>query len=223
MRDEATRLEATRHRRARKRAEAAPAGFVTGRGLRERLGITKGDLRALTYHKVIAADDRNGAGYALYSLERVARLQALQANGSLFPSDDASTDEGRSFPYSAEDGVRVFGLLDQGRAITEVIRETKIHPLIVKRIFADFEDIDGSILLPKTVVDKINAMTPLADGSSLRDAGGVLELIELLGKGRVCKQCAAPNTVDRCWDCLIIERRASLKAARDGAHKPQTP
>jgi hypothetical protein len=215
MRGDRQGTTAVRRTRARKRAEAVRGGFVTSRGLRDRLGITDAQFRSLTYRSVIAADDHNSAGYAIYSPKTVERLMSLQANGSLFPPVSASTTgDGHALPYSAADGVRVFELLEQGRTIKEIILETRIHPLVVKRIGGDYDDISGTISLPKTVVDKINALDQLPGSFPLRDADGVLEVIELCAQGRACRKCKAPETVDLCQDCLIIEQRRARQRMR---------
>lgn len=209
----------------RKRAELAPAGFVTQRSLREKVGLSATQFRSLLAREVITSDRMNSQGYVVYSMETVERLLTMKADGTLFrdlTSDPSSVADAGNFTtrYSADEGVRVFELLDQGRSLKDVILATKIHPLLVKFIRADYDDITGSIHLPKPVVDKINALKGLPGSFPLRNAYGVLESFKLYAENRVCSgegstEGCTQLALNLCQDCLTRKHRLARQRARE--------
>lgn len=213
-----------RRLRLRERKASAPAGFVTRPVLCERVGLNASQFRALVTSNVIISDGTNPHGYALYTLDTVERLVAMKRDGSLFrtlssaepTSDEASATRHAAsmvtaaMHYSAEDGVRVFELLHEGKALEEIILSTRIHPLIVKAIRVDYDDITGSIHLPKSMVEQVNGLGrdgKLAGAFPVRDAADVFAVIELCSIDRTCSTCGQNPAITACEDCLTQERR----------------
>lgn len=211
----------------RQRREEAPQGFLTRRTLCERVGLTDSQIRALASSSIIESDGLNSHGYALYSNATAERLAAMKRDGTLFrtitPNGSeidltaTSTSESRitspTLRYSAEDGVRVFELLGEGKSLEVVVRETRIHPLIVKAIRIDYDDLTGSIHLSKHVVDRLNefgTQGKLSGGFPLRDDADVLAVVELCAIDRTCSSCEKNPALSSCEDCLAKERRAAL-------------
>lgn len=202
---------------------AAPEGYFTRDALRDKVGLTEAQIRSLTARDVIVADGTNASGYALYKKATVERLLEMKTDGSLFrhlSEEGVPTAEALSTliaRYPAEDGVRVFELLREGKTLEEIILATRIHPLVVKCIAADYDDITGSIHLPKRVVDQMNALGvagKLLGAFPLRDADNVYEVVELSAQERTCETCGTEAAINRCMTCLVNARRAALAAAR---------
>ena len=221
-----------------KRKEDAPPGFVVRRVLCEKVGLNNAQFRALTKTGVIVSDGANSNGYALYTNETVRRLMAMKGDGTLFRSLASMTSDviddvpaaGNATPtasvktaplvtpamhYSAEDGVRVFELLDEGKQLKDIILSTRIHPLIVKAILVDYDDLIGSIQLPKDIVDRLNALGndgKLPGAFPLRDANDVFAVVELCTVERTCSSCAKNAALTSCEECLVQGRRAMLRS-----------
>lgn len=228
-----TRRSAGRHRnktvgdpterrlKNRQRAEAAPEGFVTRRVLRETLGLSEAQIRVLISKDVVTADGTNSSGYALYKTTTVTRLLRMKGDGSLFPAvsfaaaatpNVASDATNAILPYTAEEGVCVFELLRDGKTLLEIVLATKIHPLVVKTIRVDYDDIAGAICLPKDIVAQINELGKagkLLGGFPVRSAEDVFQAIELSANDRTCSTCETNPALTSCESCLVQARRAS--------------
>ena len=213
----------------RRRRESAPEGFVTRRTLCETLGLSDHQLRVLAKTNVLTSDGVNNSGYALYKTETLNRLIAMKSDGSLFQHvaprpntpDDVPSRPAMSatLHYSAEDGVRVFELLRDGKTLAEIILATRIHPMVVKSIRVDYDDITGSIHLPQDVVARMNALGnagKLPGAFPLRDANDVFAIVDLCAIDRTCSTCEANAALTSCEDCLVKERRATLAMSRTG-------
>ena len=227
----------------RKRKEDAPPGFVVRRVLCEKVGLSDTQFRALAKTGVIVSDGANSNGYALYTNETVRRLMAMKGDGTLFRSLASMTPDaidnvpaaGNVTPtasvktaplvtptmhYSAEDGVRVFELLDEGKTLKDIILATRIHPLIVKAVLVDYDDLTGTIHLPKSIVDQLNdfGQTGKLPGAfPVRNAADVFAIVELCTVDRTCSTCQKNAALTSCEDCLVQERRAALAGmARTG-------
>ena len=215
-----------RRLRLRERKESAPAGFVTRSVLCERVGINTSQFRALVTSNVILSDGVNSHGYALYTLDTVERLIAMKHDGSLFrtlassePTSSSNEAAAHQRPlmtaamhYSAEDGVRVFELLHAGKSLEQIILQTRIHPLIVKAIRADYDDITGSVHLPRDIVDRLNDFGRagrLPGAFPVRSSEDVITVVELCAVDRTCSTCEINAAVSSCEDCLAQERRAT--------------
>lgn len=211
----------------RQRADAAPAGFVTRRVLCEKVGLTEQQFRALVSIDVLTSDGTNGSGYALYKDSTVERLITMKGDGSLFrhlsgtPTKGGATSVITTSPtlhYSAEDGVRVFELLSAGKTLAAIILETRIHPMLVKAIRIDYDDITGSIHLSKDMVDQLNDFGRagrLPGSFPVRSGDDVLKVIEFCAVDRTCSICEQNAALTACEDCLAQEHRAA-RAARTG-------
>lgn len=216
----------TRRLQLRQRKEEAPPGFFTRRALCEKVGLTDTQFRTLARAKIVVSDGANSHGYALYSLANVDRLVTMKRDGSLFRQLSASSAASKTphasppafvasptLHYSAEDGVRVFELLRDGKTLEEIILTTRIHPLLVKAIRVDYDDITGSIHLPKYTVDQLNVLGRdgrLPGAFPVRDDADVLAVLELCAVDRTCSTCERNAALSSCEDCLNNARRASL-------------
>lgn len=218
---------ATRRLQARKRGHTAPKGYVTRRGLRDEAGITEAHLRSLLWRRVIVSDGVNGQGYAVYSLEVLERVKAMKADGSLYraigaPHPTAATTgaapDNDGACYSAQEAVQVFRLLDKGVSVKEIILETQIHPMLVKFIRADYDDIEGAVYLPRSIVEKINALRHLPGSFPLRDGNGILEVLETYATQRACATAGCPRPAhDQCLICLTQTHRLARQRQREAA------
>ena len=211
------------------RKEAAPEGYVSRRTLCEKVGLTDTQFRALAKTNIISSDGANGHGYALYKHATVQRLLTMKADGSLFrqlPSTATAngTSLNASLPiptlhYSAEDGVRVFELLDEGKTLKDIILLTRIHPMLVKAIRVDYDDITGSIHMSQVAVERMNALGndgKLPGAFPLRDANDVFAVVELCAVDRTCSTCEANAALTSCEECLLKERRQAIAMSRTG-------
>lgn len=212
----------------RRRAREAPPGFYTRAGLRAKVGLSEPQLRSLLSIGVIVAEEKNSAGYTLYSEQSVRVLMARKAEGMLFktttkvdtteypatiPSAPTPTPKPvntkpikTSLPprveYSAEDGVRVFELLALSRPVMDIILETKIHPLTVKQIQHDYDEFVGSVTITKSIMDEINKLTKLPGSFPLRTGSDLAETLILCTEDRTCSECTRNHCASLCAPCV---------------------
>lgn len=202
--------------------EETPEGYVTRRTLCEKVGLTDKQFRALAVDRVIASDGVNGGGYAIYKTSTVERLLTMKGEGTLFRRmASATTTSSAATPsasYSAEEGVRVFELLRDGKSLEEIILTTRIHPLLVKAIRIDYDDITGSIHLSRDIVSQLNdfgSAGKLPGGFPLRDANDIFSVMELCAIDRTCSTCEANPALTSCESCLVHARRAARTGTDD--------
>lgn len=201
--------------------EETPEGYVTRKTLCEKVGLTDKQFRALAVDRVVTSDGVNGGGYAIYKTSTVERLLTMKGEGSLFrriSNATASTSAAPPATYSAEDGVRVFELLRDGQSLEAIILSTKIHPLVVKAIRIDYDDITGSIHLTRDIVDQINdfgSAGRLPGGFPLHDANDVFSVLELCAIDRTCSTCETNAALTSCEGCLVQARRTARTGTSD--------
>lgn len=217
------RDDVTHRLRKRKRAVAAPEGYYTRSVLRDKLGVTEAQIRSLVAHNVVESEGTNADGYAIYSDKQLQRLLDRKADGTLFrrvrefsaAAEDASSV---GTTYTAEQGVRVFELLHEEKTLEQIILTTKFHPLVVKRVQQDYDEIAGSIMLPKRIVDKMNAIDNLPGSFPLKDGTSVLEVLELSAEARLCSECHRFESIGLCDVCIANMRRRERRAAEGEAN-----
>lgn len=204
----------------RKRARVAPPGFVTRGVLMEKVGLTEGQIRSLIAAGEVEAEGENSDGYAYYSEKLVERLLIKKADGSLFRRARSAALASADMPvasYSSDQGVKVFELLSARVRIEQIVLQTKIHPLVVKRIREDFDDMSQSIHLPREVVDRLNGFKNLPGAYPLTDAAGVLDVFEQCSQNRLCSMCSKFDSVGLCEVCLNADRRSERKKREEAA------
>lgn len=188
------------------RREHCPSGYCTAPMLRDRLGITEGEFRSLASAGVIAADKHNAGNCALYTEASVQTLLNRQADGSLFKFSDEPRSRKPIAPsstYTAEDGVKVFELLEQQTPLPQIVLKTRLLPQVVKRIQHDYDDMIGSITVPKTIVEQMNRLrTRLSGPIPVRSATDLLTVLTIAAEDRTCLQCKAVSCADLCVSCL---------------------
>ena len=106
--------------------------------------------------------------------------------------------------YTAEDGVRVFEMLRDRKTLVEIVLATKIHPRVVKAIHADYDDITGSIHIPRAIVDKLNELgrrRAVQGEFPVQSARALLAVFEGCIARRACSSCHAQPPIKLCADC----------------------
>ena len=217
-----TRLQNKRLYR-RKRARVAPPGYVTSAVLMERVGLSLSQFKSLAAKKLIAADGENGEGYGYYPEKLVQQLLIKKADGSLFRNarTEPAGQESTLANYTPEQGVHVFELLHEGKSSEQIVLilgsndATRVHPLIVKRIREDYDEMTGSIHLPRAIVEQINQFEHLPGTFPLTDAAGLFDMIEQVVQNRLCSECKQIDSVGLCAACIMAQRRREKRDAHD--------
>lgn len=197
--------------RQRRRSQTAPPGYYTKSMLKEKAGLTEAQIRSILWHKIILSDGTTSENYALYSERSVEKLMNMKADGSLFRRlrdlKAGSVEDGSTIVanYSEVQGVQVFELLSAGKSLEEIILTLRMHPLVVKRIREDYDEITGSIHLPRRVVEQLNAFGAqgLPGTFPLGDANDVLDVFQGYTVVRACPNCPDRLTSPFCSECTM--------------------
>lgn len=222
--DKKSRDAVSERLRQQRRAQTAPPGYYTKAMIKEKVGLSEPAMRSILWHKIITSDTQSSGGYTLYSEKSVEKLINMKADGSLFRElrklkAGALLDENSSTVvanYSDVQGVEVFELLGEGRSLEEIIVETRIHPLVVKRIREDYDDITGSIHIPRRVVDQLNAFEEkgLPGTFPVKDANAVLDFFQGYALVRACPTCSDRLASIYCTQCTIAQSEAAMFTSR---------
>lgn len=208
--------------RTRRKSQECPPGFFTRGMLREKLGLKENQIRSLVASGDLAAVTQNTYGYAVYSEAAVQRLLNQKADGTLFkklrPQPLLGDDPGVRMTYAAEEGVTVFELLAAGKTLEQIIIGAKIHPLVAKRIREDYDDITGSLHIPRSIVDQINKLHFLPGSFPVHEASALLDTLQQCSETRACSGCNKNEASALCRICQrkeIVESQAREQAARE--------
>lgn len=198
---------------------AAPAGFVTGRMIRDALELTMSTFRSLYARGVIKSVRRDSRGGFLYPENTIEELKAYlhetsQQNaptGKLLP---ATRDP--VVPYSMEECTAVFERLQQGESPVTISLATKIHPAVMNVIVKDYARLSGSMWVTKETVDALNRMTklpslPIESGADL--VANFEELIEMHARATKCMTCRKSARPDECSGCQTKAQSANTNGA----------
>jgi hypothetical protein len=193
--------------------------------LRQKLGISASDMRSLAATGVIVEDARNSGNYALYNDLQVQKLLRMQAEGLLFDRSGAlETNPIRIGGYTREEGLRVFELLAADTSLVSIVSETRLHPVVVAQIKSDFDEMSGSIRIPRRILDQMNGLTTLSGSFPLRSASDVLEVMQCAAEDRTCSNCSRADAAGLCYACIhaeLAEERPPMPDGRnDSAPKP---
>lgn len=164
---------------------------------------------------MISATKYNEGNYALYSEEYIQKLLNRQADGSLFKySEDTPTT------YTAEDGVKVFELLEKGIPLHHIVLQTRLLPQVVTRIKADYNDMIRSITVPSAILDQMDQLRMRLTGPfPLRSATDMLSVMMIAAEDRTCFQCKTASCAELCVSCL---RGRFTPSPSDEAKTPTT-
>lgn len=196
-------------RRGRKPLSPCPPGFYTAAQIRDRLGVSERQFRQLTAARVISASRYSETNMALYSEQLLQMLLNRQADGSLFSY--RKEEDGTVVPvpqplvvpttYTPEQGVQVLEMLDQQIPILRIVLETKLLPQVVRRIQMEYDEMVGSLTIPKRVLDQMNKL-PLEGSFPLRFATDILEIMQAALQIRACTTCERTRAMSVCSRCF---------------------
>lgn len=114
---------------------------------------------------------------AQYTVDQVQMMKKLVVKQS----------KGMIVKYDSDDSYRVCHLIAQGKSVSEVLLETKLHPHAVKAILSDYSEISGSLFLNNKQVERINAL-PLDGNFPVKSGEDVVLLLEGAAK-EDCERC----------------------------------
>lgn len=184
-----------------------------------RLGINQSQFRSIYQRGIIQADEYNDGNNALYSEAKLQLLINKQIDGSLFKTGNpVHPDSFVPTVYSADDGVRVFELLEAKKPLHIIAIETRLHPQVVRRIAEDYIDMVEGIIVPRAILDQMNKLTLLPGRFPLRCATDVLEVMTNAATDRLCP-CGNAPMADLCMSCI----RGRLKQPPQAPSPPPSP
>lgn len=217
----------SRGRKQKRDREMTPPGFYTRDQVRDRLELTEREIRKLAASQVLRTDRMTRAGYALYSEGQLHTLLNRKRDGSLFHFDadkivtrPADANVGA---YGAEDGVRVFELIERRTPLPHIAIMTGLHPRVVDQIRYDYDVLSGSMTIPKEHVDQMNALRRLPGRFPLRAPTDVLEVLTLADAERACPTCQKHSSAVECPGCIIHAFEAAKAAKNEVAAPPAHP
>lgn len=173
--------------------------------LRDRLGISEKQFRQLVRYGVICSSKRSENNSVLYSEETMQRLLNLQADGSLFKVREeniVAREPIMPTTYTPEDGVKVLEMLAAETPLLQIVLQTKLLPATVKRIQQDYDDLVGSVTIPKIILDQMNRCTHLNGTFPLRTATAILTVMQNAEQDRTCPTCEKAPSESRCFGCI---------------------
>lgn len=204
-----------------------PPGFLSRDQVRDRLELTEREIRKLVAHKVLRADRVNSANWALYSEAQVQTLENRKHDGSLFVFN---VDKTLTRPagadvnaYRAEDGVRVFELIEERTPLPKIAVLTRLHPRIIDQIRYDYDQLSGSMTIPKELLDQMNALRRLPGSFPLRSPTDVLEVLQLADAERMCPTCQKHSSAVECPGCIAGRAVNELMKGRGGDSEESPP
>ena len=204
---------------ARRRAPSCPEGYYTRNQVRDRLGLTEREIRRLVAADVVHSDRQNESGYALYSEGQMQTLLNRQADGSLFLFDGQATTTKPPtavvITYQAEEGIRVFEMIEQGLPPHRIAIEARLHPRVVDQIRYDYDQMAGAMTIPKSILDQINRLQRLPGSFPLRSPTDVLEVMRAAEEERTCPTCQKRASAADCAVCIKAELDADREAERE--------
>lgn len=181
-----------------------PPGYSTGAMLRDRLGISETQFRSLARKGVINATKYSEAKVALYSDDQLQMLLNRQADGSLFRAQEegvVAREIIQPTGYSPEDGVKVLEMLAAEMPLLQIVLQTRLLPATVRRIQQDYDELVGSITVPKIILDQMNKLTHLNGSFPLKSATDILEVMQNAEQDRICPTCDKAPSAEICLGC----------------------
>ena len=153
-----------------------------------------------------------------------------QADGSLFKY--RQEEDGTVVPvaqpllmptaYTPEQGVQVLEMLHAQVPILQIVLQTKMLPQVVKRIQQEYDELVGSVTVPKMILDQMNKLTRLNGSFPLRSATDILAIMKTAEQDRSCPRCMKARSLALCGGCYraelasIAEKNASNGEDHDG-------
>lgn len=207
-----------------RRASICPPGYYTSAMVRDRLGISETQFRHLARKGVITASKYNAANYALYSEHLLQMLLNRQVDGTLFKVGDEPVGPSREpivpTVYTAEQGVQVLEMLHEQVPLLQIILKTRLLPQVVRRIQQEYDELVGSVTIPKMILDQMNRLSHLDGSFPLRCASDIFEVMhnasENAAKEHTCTSCDRARSMSICSKCF----RTQLEAARASTEDP---
>lgn len=161
----------------------------------------------------LRSDDDSNRGYALYSEEQVQMLLLRKRDGSLLraTADWAPTplltSKRPTASYGADEGIRVFEELEKNTPAERIPGLARIHPQVVDQIRHDYEQLSGSMTIPKAILDQINRLKNLPGSFPLRSPTDLLVMLQKMDRAVICRRCGRARCALECPSCVReIER-----------------
>ena len=215
------------------RRPKCPPGYYTSPMLRQRLGLSEKQFRQLVTSQTIGSDMRDTTtNTALYSEATLQMLLNRQIDGSLFARSESPATEGvlRSPEtpsalkgWTPDDSALVFELLNAGTPLHHIVMKTKLDPFAVRRIQQIYDEMAGSITVPKSILDQMNRCM-LPGTFPLRSATDILQILKNCETERICPDCSDARSADRCASCIMKNLGSGTQPAQsNGPAKGSNP
>lgn len=159
-----------------------PPGYLTRSMLKERAGLSDGDLKRLEMLGIVKPVRKAINGWLLYS-ETV--LEKIHQRGVDKPHGNRRV---AAVVYTSNEGANVFKLLKENMPLDEIVMKTNVHPLVVQQIRKDYVAIRNEIVISIEVLEKINKL-PIDTELPIKDDEQLLKILEELSKEPQCTKC----------------------------------
>ena len=145
----------------------------------------------------------NNGGWSLYSEEAVQNLLNRINDGSIVDPDDlVESDPYAENPtFSGEEATHVFGMIGEGITLAQIQIRTQLHPYVLRAIKKEFDYLEESITVPKSILDQMNRVS-LPGDYPLKNATDILNVMKAAEQDRMCPECKKRPSCDQCVLCI---------------------
>jgi len=190
---------------------------LSGQEVRDITGIDKKTFNQLIARKIIntcGRDKRNWTLYPYESIEAIQRYLGTRHIGRAKNSGEGQPTLPPVVEYSVEEGMMVFERLQRGVLPTAIFLETRIHPTVIQRIAQDFINMSGGIVIPQSILDKMNILQ-LEGPFPISCPDDLLEVLERAARERRCRTCKKNTCSSMCTPCVTKATLADLEKKMD--------
>ena len=188
-----------------------PDKWLTRRQVCDRLGISGRQMRHLETVGTLNSDRRNSAGYGLYAMEDVIRVDSRRRSGELVIRPDRPIEPKKHASFNSEQAQSIFKMLNAGVSLTSIVIETGLHPDAVQAIQEKYQGFEGAVLVRGDLLKKMNALR-LPGRFPLTCGGDIYDLLQGLEEEQLCITCCEESSARECARCIV--RKAAARAAR---------
>ena len=171
--------------------------------VRETLGASEKQMRRWIATGQLKTGKLNNGGWSLYSVEAVRDLKNRINDGSIGdPEDLVETDPYAENPtFSGEEATHVFGMIGEGITLAQIQIRTQLHPYVLRAIKKEFDYLEESITIPKSILDQMNRVS-LPGNYPLKSATDILNVMKAAEQDRLCPECKKRPSCDQCAICI---------------------
>jgi hypothetical protein len=122
--------------------------------------------------------------------------------------------------YTPAEAANVFGLMEAGKTLVQIVIKTSIDPVVVREIADQHAAFSGSVTVTLDHLEKMRRLVP--DGAPLKSGDDLYALVRAATRRLVCPRCREAERADACVPCLVLMAQKEQQRA-EGASAPAEP